>query len=87
MRHSVTPGSLHRATLLEAHSDRFFIGTDMLDGMGDYQERISFFRDVLAQLSPEAAKRIGYENAQRLLRLDSLKATEVQRHGEEQAGR
>lgn len=26
-------------------------------------------RDVLAQLPPEAAKRIGYENAQRLFRL------------------
>ena len=54
--------------LLEARSDRFFIGTDMLDDMSEYQAKISFFRDVLAQLGPEAAKRIGYENAQGLLR-------------------
>jgi len=55
--------------LLEARSDRFFIGTDMLDDMSEYQAKIRFFRDVLAQLSPEAVKRIGYENAFRLLRL------------------
>jgi len=55
--------------LLEARSDRFFIGTDMLDNMSEYQAKINFFREALFQLRPEAAKRIGYENAQRLLRL------------------
>ena len=55
--------------LLEARSDRFFVGTDMPGDMSEYQARIRFFRDVLAQLSPAAAKRIGYDNAQRLLRL------------------
>ena len=54
--------------LLEAHSDRFLIGTDS-DSLGDYQGIIDLYRNILAQLTPEAARRIAYENAQRLFRL------------------
>lgn len=59
--------------LLEEYSDRFLIGTDTHLSGGrpgwDYKEIIDFFRAVLAQLSPEAARRIGYENARRIFRL------------------
>lgn len=56
--------------LLEEYSDRFLIGTDT-DNPGEYQSVIDFFRAVLAQLTPEAAGRIAYENAQRIFRLDA----------------
>jgi len=54
--------------LLEGHSDRFLIGTDS-DKPAEYQGIVDFFRAVLAQLKPDAARRIAYENAQRLFRL------------------
>lgn len=54
--------------LLEGHSDRFLIGTDS-DKPAEYQGIVDFFRAVLAELKPDAARRIAYENAQRLFRL------------------
>jgi hypothetical protein len=54
--------------LLENHSDRFLIGTDV-DNLGQYQAIIDFYREVLTQLSPDAAKRIAHGNAVRLFRL------------------
>lgn len=53
--------------LLEDRSDRFLVGTDADGGYGDV---IAFFRAVLAQLSPEAARRVAHENARRLFRLE-----------------
>jgi hypothetical protein len=58
--------------LLENHSDRFLIGTD-IDNLGQYQGIIGFFREVIAQLSPDAGKRLAYENAQRLFQLGEPK--------------
>lgn len=55
--------------LLEQRSDRFLVGTDVNEDFDRYQGVIDFFRAVLAQLTPEAAKRIAYENARRLFRL------------------
>lgn len=54
--------------LLEGHSDRFLIGTDS-ESLGDYQGITDLYRNILAQLTPEAARRIAYENAQRLFHL------------------
>ena len=54
--------------LLESHSDRFLIGTDV-DNFGHYQGIIDFYREVLTQLTPDAAKRIAHGNAMRLFRL------------------
>jgi len=56
--------------LLEKYSDRFLVGTDNNEEISRYQGVIDFFQATLAQLSPEAARRIGYENAQRLFRLN-----------------
>ena len=53
---------------LESHSDRFLIGTDV-DNLSQYQGIIDFYREVLTQLSPDAAKRIAHGNAMRLFRL------------------
>jgi len=55
-------------TLLEKHSDRFLIGTDV-DDPGQYADIIAFYRVVLAQLSPEAAGRLANGNAIRLFGL------------------
>jgi hypothetical protein len=54
--------------LLEDHSDRFLIGTDT-DNLSEYPALVLFYRDILGQLKPEAAKRLAYENAQRIFRL------------------
>jgi predicted TIM-barrel fold metal-dependent hydrolase len=54
--------------LLENHSDRFLIGTDV-DNLDHYQGIIDFYREVLTQLAPDAAKRIAHGNAMRLFRL------------------
>ncbi|MGH9365592.1 MAG: amidohydrolase family protein [Thermoanaerobaculia bacterium] len=54
--------------LLEDYSDRFLVGTDSANP-GQYQGIVDFFRAVLAQLTPEAARRIAHGNALRLFRL------------------
>lgn len=59
-------------SLLEEHSDRFLIGTDSGEP-GAYQGIVDFFRAVLAQLKPEAAMRIAYENARQLFRLSQAR--------------
>jgi hypothetical protein len=54
--------------LFEAFPDRFMIGTDTAHTpyLRFYGYRIAIFRVLLAQLAPEAARKIGAENARRL---------------------
>ena len=55
-------------SLLEEHSDRFLVGTDV-DNFDDYGNIIAYYREVFAQLSPEAAERFARGNAMRLWQL------------------
>jgi len=52
----------------EDFSDRFLAGTDTAHtpALRFYEERINAFRQMLSQMSPATAKRIAYENAERL---------------------
>lgn len=54
--------------LFEAFPDRFMIGTDTAHTphLRSYEYRIAIFRVMLAQLAPEAARKIGAENARRV---------------------
>jgi hypothetical protein len=54
--------------LFEDFSDRFLLGTDTAHtpALRFYEERIEAFRKMLSQMSPTTAKRIAYENAERL---------------------
>lgn len=54
--------------LFEAFPNRFIIGTDIAHThyLKFYQYRIAIFRVMLAQLAPEAARRIAAENARRV---------------------
>jgi hypothetical protein len=54
--------------LFEAFPDRFMIGTDTAHTayLKFYRYRIDMFRVMLAQLAPEAARKIGAENARRV---------------------
>jgi len=54
--------------LFEDFSDRFLLGTDTAHtpALRFYEERIEAFRQMLSQMSPATAKRIAYENAERL---------------------
>ncbi len=54
--------------LFEAFPDRFMIGTDTAHThmLKFYEYRIAMFRVMLAQLAPEAARKIGVENARRV---------------------
>ena len=54
--------------LFEDFSDRFLVGTDTAHtpALRFYEERINAFRQMLSQMSPATAKRIAYENAERL---------------------
>ncbi len=54
--------------LLENRSERFLIGTDT-DNLSQYPAVTGFYREVLAQLAPEAAARFANGNATRLFRL------------------
>jgi len=56
-------------TLLEEMPNRFVIGTDLNPPPTSqkYSELIDFWREVLDQLSPEAAAMIAHENAERLI--------------------
>ena len=54
--------------LLEDHSDRFLVGTDSAKPE-HYQGIIDFFRAVLVQLTPDAARRLAHGNALRVFRL------------------
>jgi predicted TIM-barrel fold metal-dependent hydrolase len=55
--------------LFEAFPDRFMVGTDTAHTqyLRFYEYRIAIFRVMLAQLAPEAARRIGAENARRVV--------------------
>lgn len=54
--------------LLDTFPDRFMIGTDTAHTayLKFYEYRIAIFRVMLAQLAPEAARKIGAENARRV---------------------
>ena len=54
--------------LFETFPDRFMIGTDCAHtaALKTYEYRIALFRVLLMQLAPDAARRIGAENARRL---------------------
>ena len=60
--------------LYEQYSDRFVIGTDGAElapakaraSPGEYKLIVTTLRSLLSDLSPEAAERIGFKNAQRL---------------------
>jgi predicted TIM-barrel fold metal-dependent hydrolase len=54
--------------LFEAFPGRFVIGTDVAHTpmLKYYEYRIAVFRVMLAQLTPDTARKIGYENAERL---------------------
>lgn len=54
--------------LFEAFPDRFIIGTDIAHPFqySRYGDMIDAFRRLLSQLKPETARKIGYENAQKL---------------------
>jgi len=55
--------------LFETFPERFMIGTDTAHTayLKFYQYRIDIFRVMLAQLAPDAARKIGAENARRVL--------------------
>jgi hypothetical protein len=54
--------------LLEDMPERFLIGTDVLSPVaGEYRQLISYWRGVLAQLTPATAALIAHENGERLL--------------------
>jgi predicted TIM-barrel fold metal-dependent hydrolase len=58
--------------LLEDLPDRFVIGTDVDPAtLKTYAEEIGNWRGILAQLSPATAMKLGYGNAERLLKLPS----------------
>jgi predicted TIM-barrel fold metal-dependent hydrolase len=54
--------------LFEAFPDRFVIGTDVAHTplLKHYEYRIAIFRVMLAQLTANTARKIGYENAEAL---------------------
>lgn len=54
--------------LFETFPDRFMIGTDIAHPFQYrlHEDMIMAFRQLLSQLRPETARKIGYENAERL---------------------
>lgn len=54
--------------LFEDFSDRFLLGTDTAHtpALRSYEERIHAFRQMLSQMTPATARRIAYQNAERL---------------------
>ncbi len=54
--------------LFEDFSDRFVLGTDTAHtpALRSYEERIHAFRQMLSQMTPATARRIAFENAERL---------------------
>jgi hypothetical protein len=55
--------------LLEEMPERFLLGTDLLPPPtpAKYRELILFWRSILEQLTPSAAAKLAFENAERLL--------------------
>jgi hypothetical protein len=59
--------------LIEDFSDRFMVGTDSQPGnLALYADLIAFWRNILDQLSQDAASQVAHRNAQRLLGIDQL---------------
>ena len=60
--------------LFEARPERFLFGTDI--GPGERHEMVpeilAYYRDLLGQLTPETAARIGHDNAQALFGLQGV---------------
>jgi predicted TIM-barrel fold metal-dependent hydrolase len=54
--------------LFETYPDRFLVGVDFLSSshLRDAREAGEFYRTILGQLTPATARKIGYQNAQRL---------------------
>lgn len=54
--------------LFDTFSDRFIIGTDTAHPFqySRYADNVAAFRRLLSQLKPETARKIGYDNAERL---------------------
>jgi predicted TIM-barrel fold metal-dependent hydrolase len=60
--------------LLEEFSDRFVIGTDVSTPSPiEYARLVKYWRAILSQLTPETAEKFAHANAERILRLPSLK--------------
>lgn len=61
--------------LFEEYSDRFMVGMDVYfyDAYPRYAPRAMRFRQWFDQLSPETARKLAHENAERLLKLPPLK--------------
>ena len=58
--------------LLEEFPDRLVIGTDIDPATPEtYREEVGYWRGILTQLSPTAAK-LAHENAERLLKLPAV---------------
>jgi predicted TIM-barrel fold metal-dependent hydrolase len=59
--------------LFEGFSDRFVIGTDIVDPnrpfVQEYESLIMYWREIIGQLSRDTAERIAHQNAERILRL------------------
>ena len=60
--------------IFESYPDRFFIGSDISPGGSRHNWPLSnlpgiagFFRSVLMQLTPATARKIAYENAERVI--------------------
>jgi predicted urease superfamily metal-dependent hydrolase len=60
--------NLSMRDLFEAFPDRFVIGTDTAHPFqySRYADMVAAFRRLLSQLKPETARKIGYDNAERL---------------------
>lgn len=58
--------------LFENFSDRFLVGTDVAHtpALATYGQRIERFRQLLSQLTPLTARRLAYQNAERLFGLE-----------------
>ncbi len=60
--------------LLEEFPDRFVIGTDVsTPSLIEYASLIKYWRAILSQLTAETAEKFAHANAERILRLPSLK--------------
>jgi hypothetical protein len=56
--------------LYETFPNRFFVGTDpaFTPSLRTYTRRIKRFRDLVSGLTPETARRLGFQNADELFR-------------------
>lgn len=61
--------------LYEAFSDRFLLGTDCAHtpALRHYHKRVERFRKILSDFSPVTARRLAYENAEKLFKINNGK--------------